>query len=66
MKSLFFITVLAFFALLHAYMLIKGNRRFGVNVYSAVLFTLIVSHIIDVILCFMGMTDSHLYKIKEF
>ena len=29
------------------------------------LFTLIVSHIIEVILCFMGMTDSHLYKIKE-
>ena len=28
------------------------------------LFTLIVSHLIEVILCFMGMTDSHIYQIK--
>ena len=28
------------------------------------LFTLISSHLIEVILCFMGMTDTHLYQIK--
>jgi hypothetical protein len=28
------------------------------------LFTLIASHLIEVILCFMGMTDTHLYQIK--
>ena len=29
------------------------------------LFTLIVSHIIEVLLCFFGMTDSYIYEIKE-
>ena len=29
------------------------------------LFTLIVSHIIEVILCFLGLTDSSIYEIKE-
>ena len=29
------------------------------------LFTLIVSHIIEVILCFLGLTDSPIYEIKE-
>ena len=30
-----------------------------------ILFTLIVSHILEVILCFFSMTDVHIYQIKE-
>ena len=29
------------------------------------LFTLLVAHALEVILCFMGMTDTHFYQIKS-
>ena len=29
------------------------------------LFTLVVAHILEVILCYLGMTDTHVYEIKE-
>ena len=29
------------------------------------LFTLIISHIIEVLLCFFGLTDTHIYEIKD-
>ena len=78
--NLFYIKIIRFLTLLCIEMTFNGlffvhesmhrkyvnNEDFTfVQKIPQLLFTLIVSHIIEVILCFMGMTDSHLYKIKE-
>ena len=44
---------------------VNGEELTFVQKIPQLLFTLIASHIIEVILCFMGMTDVHVYQIKE-
>ena len=41
-----------------------GNYSFAQKI-PQIIFSLLVSHAIEVILCFMGMTDKHYYQIKE-
>ena len=44
---------------------VNGEEFTFVQKIPQILFTLIVSHLIEVILCFMGMTDVHVYQIKS-
>ena len=43
---------------------VEGEEFTFVQKIPQLLFTLIASHIIEVILCFMGMTDTHIYEIN--
>ena len=43
---------------------VEGEEFTFVQKIPQLLFTLIASHIIEVILCFFGMTDVHVYEIK--
>ena len=43
---------------------VNGEDYTFVQKIPQLLFTLIVSHLIEVFLCFLGMTDIHIYKIK--
>ena len=78
--NLFYIKIERFFTLICIEMTMNGlffvhesmhrkyinNEEFTfVQKIPQLLFTLIFSHIIEVILCFFGMTDSVIYKIKE-
>ena len=42
----------------------QGENFTFVQKLPQLLFTLIVAHILEVILCFLGMTDTHVYEIK--
>ena len=44
---------------------VNGEEFTFVQKIPQLLFTLIASHIIEVILCYMGMTDVHVYQIKQ-
>ena len=44
---------------------VNGEEMTFVQKIPQLLFTLIVSHLIEVLLCFLGMTDIHIYKIKS-
>ena len=43
---------------------VNGEEMTFVQKIPQLLFTLIVSHLIEVLLCYLGMTDVHVYKIK--
>ena len=43
----------------------QGENFTFVQKLPQLLFTLIAAHIIEVILCFLSMTDTHVYEIKE-
>ena len=43
---------------------VNGEDYTFVQKIPQLLFTLVVSHLIEVFLCFLGMTDIHIYKIK--
>ena len=42
----------------------QGEDFTFVQKIPQILFTLIVSHLIEVLLCYLGMTDTHVYEIK--
>ena len=44
---------------------VNGEEYTFVQKIPQLLFTLIISHLLEVFLCFLGMTDDHIYKIKD-
>ena len=44
---------------------VEGEELTFAQKIPQILFTLIASHLIEVILCFLGMTDVHVYEIKS-
>jgi hypothetical protein len=44
---------------------VEGEEFTFIQKIPQLLFTLIVTHIIEVLLCFLSMTDSNIYEIKE-
>ena len=44
---------------------IKGEELTFVQKLPQLLFTMIISHIIELLLCFFGMTDIYIYEIKD-
>jgi len=76
--NLFYVKIERFFVLVCAELTVNGmffvhetmyKKKTGGLTFAEkipqIIFSLLVSHAIEIILCFLGMTDTHYYEIKE-